>query len=329
MWGMAETVRSVMNGNSPVTMQIAWTGANFDDATEEDLTEILTRLFQIETSDGQKPYQTFVSGLERESDGICRASAFYILGVADTETLYGPEGVFSRAPGGDKPFFEVWERSIDAIYAHSMSDTGENVHVWSFLGLDSEVNEEVNQTLPLVGVSFLLMVLVIGLFFRDWRDVLSASAGLGLLMLWMFGTQAWLGYPQTQISSMLPILLLALGVDFSFHGLHRWRKLATEAGGSKIARLLAAWDSIRALRPALGLATVTTMVAFGTAAFSSIQDLAEWGKDDLVVTVDCRLYRKVLSICRKVRVKFSMLDIQCSPLLLDRSYINDRNALSH
>ena len=277
-WGMAETVRSVMNGNSPVTTQIDWTGPNFDDATGKDLTEILTRLFEIETSDGQKPYQTFVSGLERGPDGIWRASAFYILGMADTETLYGPEGEFARAPGGDKPFFEVWERAIDAIYARSMSDTGENVHVWSFLGLDSEVNDEVNQTLPLVGVSFLLMVFVIGLFFRDWRDVVSASAGLGLLMLWMFGTQAWLGYPQTQISSMLPILLLALGVDFSFHGLHRWRKLATEEGGNEIARLLAAWGSIRALRPALGLATVTTMVAFGTAAFSSIQDLAEWGR---------------------------------------------------
>jgi len=277
-WGMAETVRSVMNGHSPVTMQIGWTGSNFEDATDEDLTEILTRLFEIETSDGQKPYQAFVSGLERKPDGIWSASAFYILGVADTETLYGPEGEYARAVGGEKPFFEVWERAIDAIYARSMTEAGENVHVWSFLGLDSEVNDEVNQTLPLVGVSFLLMVFVIGLFFRDWRDVVSASAGLGLLMLWMFGTQAWLGYPRTQVSSMLPILLLALGVDFAFHGLHRWRKFAAEGGGSEITRLIAAWDSIRALRPALGLATVTTMVAFGTAAFSSIQDLAEWGR---------------------------------------------------
>ena len=75
---------------------------------------------------------------------------------------------------------------------------------------------------------------------------------------------------------MLPFLLLALGVDFSFHGLNRWRMLAVDGGGGESARLAAGWSSIRALRPALGLATVTTMVAFVTAAFSSIQDLAEW-----------------------------------------------------
>jgi predicted RND superfamily exporter protein len=277
-WGMAETVRSIMNGDSPVSAQIHWFGPNFEAATDDDLNEVLTRLFEIETEDGHKPYRTFLSGLKRQANGSWQASAFYILGIGDSDSLYGPNGEYSKAPGGEKPFFEIWERSIDEIYAEPMTDTGQMVHVWSFLGLDSEVTDEVNQTLPLVGISFVLMVVVLGLFFKDWRDLVSASAGLGLLMLWMFGTQAWLGYPRTQISSMLPILLLALGVDFSFHGLYRWRKLAVEAGISEIARLLAAWDSIRALRPALGLATVTTMIAFGAAAFSSIQDLAEWGR---------------------------------------------------
>ena len=177
--------------------------------------------------------------------------------MANTNSLYGPNGEYSRAPSGEKLFFEIWERAIDDVYARPMTDTGENVHVWSFLALDSEVDDEVNQTLPLVGVSFALMVVVLGVFFRDWRDISAAAAGLGLLMGWMFGTQAWLGYPATQISSMLPILLLALGVDFSFHGLNRWRMLAVEVGGHELARLDAGWSSIRALRPALGLATVT------------------------------------------------------------------------
>lgn len=97
-------------------------------------------------------------------------------------------------------------------------------------------------------------------------------------MGWMFGTQAWLGYPQTQVSAMLPILLLALGVDFSFHSLQRWRAISHADGGGEGARLAASWSSIRELWPALGLATVTTMIAFGTAAFSPIPDLAEWGR---------------------------------------------------
>ena len=295
-WGMAETVRMIMNRQSPVSQQISWTGPGFDDATDADLTEVLTRLFEIKSADGRKPYARFVSGLEQQADGSWRARAFYILGMASTASLYGPDGEYSRAPGGEKPFFEIWERAIDAIYARPMTDTGENVHVWSFLALDSEVDDEVNQTLPLVGVSFVLMVVVLGIFFRDWRDISAAAAGLGLLMGWMFGTQAWLGYPATQISSMLPILLLALGVDFSFHGLHRWRMLAVEAGGHESARLAAGWGSIRALRPALGLATVTTMIAFGTAAFSSIQDLAEWGRLAVIYIFEAYLLLGVFTV---------------------------------
>lgn len=277
-WGIAETVRMVMNGDSPVSQQIGWNGSDFDSAEQADLDDLLSRLFSIQMPDGSKPYADFVSGLEQDEDGVWHGSAYFFLGFADSATLYGPDGEYSKVSGDVKPFFEEWELVIDGIYAEPMDDTGEAVHAWTYLAIDSEINEEVNQTMPLIGVSFLLMMLIIGLFFRDWRDILAASSGLGLLMGWMFGTQAWLGYPQTQVSSMLPILLLALGVDFSFHGLNRWRASAHRDGGGEEARLQAAWTSIRELWPALGLATVTTMIAFGTAAFSPIPDLAEWGR---------------------------------------------------
>ena len=58
-----------------------------------------------------------------------------------------------------------------------MTDTGENVHVWSFLALDSEVDDEVNQTLPLVGVSFVLMVVVLGVFFQGLARHFSSCGG--------------------------------------------------------------------------------------------------------------------------------------------------------
>ena len=98
--------------------------------------------------------------------------------MANTNSLYGPNGEYSRAPSGEKPFFEIWEQAIDEVYARPITDTGENVHVWSFLALDSEVDDEVNQTLPLVGVSFALMVVVLGVFlgtgetFQQPRQVL-------------------------------------------------------------------------------------------------------------------------------------------------------------
>ena len=295
-WGMAETVRMVMNQQSPVSAQIGWNGSAFSSATEGDLTEVLNRLFSIQMPDDSQPYADFVSGLSQAEDGTWSGRAFIMFGRANLSSLYGPEGEYSNTPGDDKPFFEKWEIEIDDIYARSMADTGEDVHVWSYLALDSEVQREVDQTLPLVGVIFAMMLVVLWLFFRDWRDVLAAGAGLGLLMGWMAGTQAWLGYPTTQISAMLPILLLALGVDFSFHGLHRWRAIAGKEPESEEVRLSAAWTSIRELRPALGLATITTMIAFGTASFSTIPDLAEWGKMAVIFIFEAYLLLGIFTV---------------------------------
>jgi predicted RND superfamily exporter protein len=295
-WGMGETVRMVMNQQSPVSAQIGWNGSDFNSASEADLTDVLSRLFAIQMPDGSQPYAEFVAGLSQAEDGTWSGKAFFMFGRANLSSLYGPDGEYSKKPYSSKPYFEEWETAIDEIYMRSMADTGEDVHVWAYLALDSEVQNEVNQTLPLVGVIFGLMLAVLWMFFRDWRDVLAAGAGLGLLMVWMAGTQAWLGYPMTQISAMLPILLLALGVDFSFHGLHRWRAISGKEPESEEVRLSAAWTSIRELRPALGLATITTMIAFGTASFSTIPDLAEWGKMAVIFIFEAYLLLGIFTV---------------------------------
>ena len=131
--------------------------------------------------------------------------------------------------------------------------------------------------MPLVGVSFIAMVILLGVYFRDWRDTFFSAFVLLLLMSSMFANLQWLGYPQTQISAMLPILMLALGVDFTVHSLTRWKRLTfTHPSYNKKPRQASAegaFNSIESLFPALGIATITTMVAFGTASMSKIPDL--------------------------------------------------------
>jgi len=100
-------------------------------------------------------------------------------------------------------------------------------------------------------------------------------------MVCMFANSKWLGFPDTQLSAMLPILMLALGVDFVIHSLTRWRRLALSDPSYSIdtqeASINGAWETIITLFPALGVATLTTVVAFGTATLSDIPDLYEWG----------------------------------------------------
>ena len=97
----------------------------------------------------------------------------------------------------------------------------------------------------------------------------------------MFANSKWLGFPDTQLSAMLPILMLALGVDFVIHSLTRWRRLALSDPSYSIdtqeASINGAWETVVTLFPALGVATLTTVVAFGTATLSEIPDLYEWG----------------------------------------------------
>ena len=124
-------------------------------------------------------------------------------------------------------------------------------------------------------------VLILSFYFKNIGDVIVCALGLGLLIACMNANSFWLGFPQSQLASMLPILMLALGVDFSIHSLTRWRKLALEdddySDNPRRASFNAAWSSIRTLFPALGVATLTTVVAFGTATLSAIPDLFEWG----------------------------------------------------
>ena len=100
-------------------------------------------------------------------------------------------------------------------------------------------------------------------------------------MVCMIANSFWLGFPQTQLAAMLPILMLALGVDFVIHSLTRWRRLTLEhplyPHHPQEASFHGALGSIRTLFPALGVATITTVVAFGTATLSNIPDLFEWG----------------------------------------------------
>ena len=75
--------------------------------------------------------------------------------------------------------------------------------------------------------------------------------------------------------------MLALGVDFVIHSLTRWRRLTLEhpiyPHYPQEASFEGAIGAVRTLFPALGVATVTTVVAFGTATLSKIPDLYEWG----------------------------------------------------
>ena len=298
IWGIADTVRSVMNNETPVTAQISYTGSDFDNAGQEDLTFVLNQLFNFRADDGSFPYRQIVSpdlcvieddecvkpkDLEGKAteyvalpDTEWKSKGFSMVGEANSSRLYSD---YPRQKG-DYEHFEYWEKKVDSYYLDEL-ESSEEVNFYSYLAFGLELEDQINSTAPLIGLSFLLMVALLSFYFRNIADVLVSGLGLALVMVCMTANSFWLGFPQTQLAAMLPILMLALGVDFVIHSLTRWRRLTLEnplfSTHPREASFLGALGAIKSLFPALGVATLTTVVAFGTATLSEIPDLYEWG----------------------------------------------------
>jgi len=255
-------------------------------------------MFNIRAEDGSFPYRAIVSpdlcivsGNEctqpRDKDGYpiegyatpdthWKAKGFTMVGEANSTRLFAD---YPRQRG-DHEHFEYWEQKVDSYYLNPL-ESEQDVDFYSYLAFGLELDSQINSTAPLIVISFVLMVLLLFFYFRNLGDVLVSGLGLALLMICMIANSFWLGFPQTQLAAMLPILMLALGVDFVIHSLTRWRRLTLEnplySENPEDASFEGAWGAIRTLFPALGVATLTTVVAFGTATLSEIPDLFEWG----------------------------------------------------
>ena len=303
-WGIAETVRDIMDKKSPLHLPeqyggINYTGPDFLNATNQDLSYVLNHLMNLRTNDGSYWTRGLISSdlCILSSNGICtapydvngepiqmtaqygevwKAKGFWVVAQANSTRLFSD---YSITADGDKPYYELYEKLVDDYYYNLESD--QPVSYYGYGAISIEMKREINSTLPLVGVSFVVMVLILAVYFRDWRDTFLSAFGLLILMGSMFANSQWLGYPQTQLSAMLPILMLALGVDFIVHSLTRWKRLTLAhpkyIKKPKQASAEGVFNSMQSLFPALGVATITTMVAFGTASMSNIPDLYEWG----------------------------------------------------
>ena len=205
-----------------------------------------------------------------------KSKGFSMVGEANSSRLYAD---YPRQRG-DYEHFEYWEQKVDEYYLADL-ESDEEVNFYSYLAFGLELESQINSTAPLIGISFFLMVALLSFYFRNALDVIVSGLGLALVMICMTANSFWLGFPQTQLAAMLPILMLALGVDFVIHSLTRWRRLTLEnplfSSHPREASILGAFAAIKSLLPALGVATVTTVVAFGTATLSAIPDLFEWG----------------------------------------------------
>lgn len=132
----------------------------------------------------------------------------------------------------------------------------------------------------LLGIAFLLILAILFVTYRRVSDVLLGLAGLVITVVWTFGIAVLLGPGylgitgvMSQISIMIPVLLIGLAIDFAIHLTARYREEIS--GGRAPAR--AAHGAIVSVGGALVLATVTTMVGFLTNVVSPLPPMRDFG----------------------------------------------------
>ncbi len=145
---------------------------------------------------------------------------------------------------------------------------------------DALERESMTEMPRLLGLSMLLIVVILAIQFRRVSDVAVAVAGLVVTITWMTGISVLLGPgylglvgPFSQISMIVPVLLVGLGVDYAIHLTARYRE---ERAGRAAPRAAAA-ISVRTVGGALTLATVTTMLGFLTNVVSPLPPMADFG----------------------------------------------------
>lgn len=149
----------------------------------------------------------------------------------------------------------------------------------------------------LLGLSFLLIIVILALQFRTVGDVLLGLVGLVVSITWMFGIGVLLGPDYlgvvgyfTQVSIIVPVLLVGLGIDYSIHLTSRYRE--ERSHGLNAGR--SAHAAVRTVGGALVLATCATVLGFLTNVISPLPPLGDFGVFTAVGVISAFLVMSLL-----------------------------------
>ena len=171
-------------------------------------------------------------------------------------------------PGGDE--LALTQGLEAALKAHWPGP----VYLAGAPALSGYILETLRRDLPVqMTLAALLIALVLFLNFRSARGVLLPLLTVSVALLWALGLGGWLGVKLGSISSILPVVVLAVGSSFTLHILNRfYHELA--AGKPR-------GEAIRLAARETGLGVVVSALAAGSGlaalATSSVPQIKSFG----------------------------------------------------
>jgi uncharacterized protein len=146
--------------------------------------------------------------------------------------------------------------------------------------LTEELEQALADEVPvLLAVALALITVILALAFRRVSDVLLALTGVAVTLVWLFGLVALLGPgllgvtgPFQQIAIAVPVLLIGLSVDYSFHLTMRYREERAQQAHADEA----AATAVRTVGRALVLVTLTTAIGFLANVISPLPPIVDF-----------------------------------------------------
>lgn len=151
----------------------------------------------------------------------------------------------------------------------------------SFIVVEDEYKKATEEGMaPLVGLALLLIAGLLLLFMRAISDLLLTLAGLLMAIIWIVGAEGWLGPnalgltgPPNSLTTMVPIIVISLTVDFAIQIVSHYRE--QRAAGEGVAAAVRA--GLRIVAVPLTLAAITTIVSLLANLFSAVEIVRDFG----------------------------------------------------
>ena len=175
----------------------------------------------------------------------------------------------------------VWDAERTINDAATASDGPLQVSSVSPIVIEDEYKHATETGMaPLVGLALLLIAGLILLFLRTFSDLLLTLAGLLISVSWIVGAEGWLGPngldwigPPSSVSTMVPIIVISLTVDYAIQAVSHYRERRLE--GEPV--LEAVQTGLHNVGIPIVLAAVTTIASFLSILFSPIGVIGDFG----------------------------------------------------
>lgn len=195
------------------------------------------------------------------------ATASATIGTVTHEFPGGiPEGA---GTGADSPMTPIQQEAQEIV-----DTAGGDIQVFGSGVIAGEFNTIIQDSLVIVvpaAVVFILFFLIVA--YRDPLDLMIGLLSLVLTVVWTFGFMGLAGIAFTQMLISVPVLLLAVGIDFGIHIINRYR----EERGPEASVSEAVERTMNQLLVAFILVAGTTVLGFGANYTSTLGPIRDFG----------------------------------------------------